>query len=215
VCCSAVLFDMDGVLVHSTPAVARVWTKWAIQHGFDPREVVAKAHGRPSIATVRDFLPGADHEAENRIVERAEIEDLEGVVPIPGAKELLADLPADRWAIVTSSTKPLAEVRLRFAGLAHPACLVTSSDVVNGKPHPEPYLVAAAKLGFFPADCVVVEDVPAGIQAGKAADCKVIALRTTTSETVLKAAGADWVLDDCRQIAARQEAERLCLVLDA
>lgn len=212
--CSAVLFDMDGVLVSSTQAVARVWSKWAIEHGFDPREVSARAQGRPSISTIRDYLPDSDHDAENRIVEGAEMADLEGVVPIAGAKELLATLPADRWAIVTSSTRPLAEVRLRFAGLGLPAWFITGSDVVNGKPHPEPYLKAAKKFGLAPSDCVVVEDVPAGIQAGKAAGCKVIALRTTTSDaSELRAAGADWVLNDCTEITAAKRGDDLYLEL--
>jgi sugar-phosphatase len=212
--CSAMLFDMDGVLVSSTPAVARVWSKWAVEHGFDPKEVSARAQGRPSISTLRDYLPNADHEAENRLVERAEMEDLEGVTAIPGAKELLASLPGDRWAIVTSSTKPLAEVRLRHAGLAQPACFVTSSDIVNGKPHPEPYLKAAAKLGVAPEDCVVVEDVAAGIQAGKSAGCKVIAFSTTTPDKeALRKAGADWVLNDCTEITAIMGPEGLYLQL--
>src|SRR5690242_10508270 len=94
--CSALLFDLDGVLIDSTPAVTRVWTQWAIVHGLDPDEVVQRAHGRPSIATIRDFLPHADHEAENRKVERREIEDLDGVVTLPGARELLSALPPDR-----------------------------------------------------------------------------------------------------------------------
>src|SRR6266849_7856677 len=98
--CSALLFDMDGVLIDSTPAVARVWHKWAIEHGFNPEEVVSRAHGRPSLTTVREYLPNADHEAENREVERREIADLEGVVPLPGARDLLASLPANRWTIV-------------------------------------------------------------------------------------------------------------------
>src|SRR6266436_1296952 len=199
--CSALLFDMDGVLIDSTPAVARVWRKWAIAHHFNPQEVVARAHGRPSLTTVREYLPDADHDAENRIVERAEMEDLQGVVPLPGARELLASLPPGRWTIVTSSTRPLAEVRLRAAGLTIPGALVTSSDVSNGKPHPEPYLKAAALLGFPPAECVVVEDVPAGIRAGKAAGARVIALRTTWVPSELRAAGADWVLDGCADIS--------------
>ncbi len=149
--CAALLFDMDGVLINSTPAVARVWRRWAIEHGFNPEEVVARAHGRPSLTTVREYLPNADHEAENREVERREIEDLEGVIPLPGALDLLASLPSDRWTIVTSCTRPLAEVRIRAAGLPLPERLITSNDITHGKPHPEPYLKGAAVLGFPPA----------------------------------------------------------------
>jgi mannitol-1-/sugar-/sorbitol-6-phosphatase len=209
--CSALLFDMDGVLIDSTPAVARVWRGWALAHGFDPDEVVARAHGRPSISTVRDYLPHADHEAENRIVERMEIEDLAGVVPLPGSRELLQGLPSDRWTIVTSSTRSLAEVRLRAAGLSIPKSLVTSSDVTQGKPDPEPYLKAASVLGFSPADCVVVEDVPAGIRAGKSAGARVIAFRTTCKAPDLQAAGADWVLKDCSEISVLDHARGLTL----
>ena len=211
--CSALLFDMDGVLIDSTPAVSRVWRNWALAHHFDPEEVVARAHGRPSITTVREYLPNTDHEAENRIVERLEMEDLAGVVPLPGARELLSSLPPDRWTIVTSSTRPLAEVRLRAAGLSIPKSLVTSSDVTNGKPHPEPYLKAAAIFGFPATDCVVVEDVPAGIRAVKAAGARVIAFRTTCKETDLRAAGADWVLKDCGEISLLKTEPELTLEL--
>ena len=199
--CSALLFDMDGVLIDSTPAVSRVWRKWALEHHFNPDEVVTRAHGRPSITTVREYLPHADAVAENRLVERAEIEDLDGVIPLPGSRELLQSLPPDRWTIVTSSTRPLAEVRLRAAGLAIPKKLITSSDVVNGKPHPEPYQKAAALLGFSSSDCVVVEDVPAGIRAGKSAGARVMAFTTTCREVDLLAAGADWVLRNCAGIS--------------
>ncbi len=199
--CSALLFDMDGVLIDSTPAVTRVWKRWAIAHGFDPDEVVRKAHGRPSIATIRDYLPRADHEAENREVERLEIEDLEGVVILPGARELLSALPRDRWTVVTSCTRPLAEVRLRAAGLPIPTRLLTADDVKNGKPDPEPYLKGASILRVSASDCVVVEDVPAGIRAGKAAGARVIACTTTVAELELKEAGADWIVAGCRSIS--------------
>jgi len=198
--CAALLFDLYGVLINSTPAVARVWRGWAVEHGFNPDEVVARAHGRPSLTTVREYLPNSDHEAENLEVERREIADLEGVVPLPGALDLLASLPPDRWTIVTSCTRPLAEVRIRAAGLPLPTTMITSSDITHGKPHPEPYLKGASLLGFPPRECIVLEDVPAGVRAGKAAGAKVIAFQTTVRESALREAGADWILNNCAGI---------------
>jgi len=198
---SAFLFDMDGVLIDSTPAVARVWTKWAQERGFNPDETVRRAHGRPSLTTVRELLPDADHEAENREVERREIEDVEGVVLLPGVKELLDALPSDRWAVVTSCTAPLARVRLRTAGVPTPRFLITSNDVRHGKPDPEPYLKAAAILGVPAHECIVAEDAPAGVRAGKAAGARVLGFRTTVPQTELTAAGADWLVNDCRQVS--------------
>jgi sugar-phosphatase len=192
------LFDLDGVLVDSTPAVARVWAWWARQHGFDdPDEIVRQAHGKPSIATIRELLPHADHEAESREVERREIEDVEGVIPLPGAVELLLALSPEKWAIVTSCTRRLAEVRIGAAGLPKPKRMITSNDIRNGKPDPEPYLKGAQILGAASAECVVIEDAPAGIRAGKAAGAHVVALRTTAEDAELRAAGADWIVDDC------------------
>jgi mannitol-1-/sugar-/sorbitol-6-phosphatase len=162
---------------------------------------------------VREFLPNGDHEAENRIVERRVMEDLEGIVPLPGARRLLECLPKDRWTIVTSSTRPLAEVRLRAAGLSAPERIVTSSDVTHGKPRPEPYLKAATSLGYPATDCVVVEDVPAGIQAGRAAGASVIAFPTTYNASDLKAARAHWVLSNCSEMSVVQHQPDLTLDL--
>lgn len=201
VSCAGLLFDMDGVLLDSTPAVARVWSGWAVEHGFNPQEVVRAAHGRPSISTIRDYLPGADYEVENREVERRELADLEGVVPWPGAVELLRSLPSDRWAIVTSCTRPLAEIRLRAGGLPRPKILVTCDDIKHGKPAPDPFLKGAQSLGLDPADVIVVEDVPAGVRSGKAAGCRVIALCTTMPEADLRNVGADWLVGDCSAIS--------------
>lgn len=199
--CRGVLFDLDGVLVDSTPAVARVWAWWARQHGFDdPDKVVREAHGKPSIATIRELVPNADHDAENREVERREIEDTDGVIPLPGALELLQAIPSEKWAIVTSCTRRLAEVRIAAAGLPKPKHMVTSTDVKNGKPDPEPYSKGARILGIPAAECVVIEDAPAGIQAGKAAGARVVALRTTASDTKLREAGADWIVNDCAEL---------------
>jgi len=211
--CAALLFDLDGVLINSTPAVTRVWRRWAVEHGFAPAEVVARAHGRPSLATVREYLPHADHEAENREVERREIEDLEGVAPLPGALDLLASLPPERWTIATSCTRDLAAVRIRAAGLPLPKRMITSSDITQGKPHPEPYLKAASALGFPAADCVVCEDVPAGIQSGRSAGAKVIAFRTTVEERILREAGADWIMNNCLDIRVAAKKQGLHLTL--
>lgn len=214
--CAALLFDMDGVLVDSTPAVARVWARWAARHGFDAAEVVHRAHGRPSITTVREYLPNGDHLAENREIERDEICDLDGIVPLPGALQLLSALPRGRWTIVTSCSRRLAEVRLKTSGLPRPEVFVTSSDIQNGKPAPDPYLKGAEALGFAPQDCVVVEDAPAGVRSGKAAGARVIALRTTMTERELWDAGADWLVRDCSSIrlaSPELSDEKLSLVL--
>jgi len=211
--CRALLFDLDGVLIDSTPAVARVWHRWAQEHGFDPAEVVRRAHGRPSLSTIREYLLHADHEAENREVERREIEDIEGVIQLPGAQQLLRSLPARRWTIVTSCTRRLAEVRLRAAGLPIPKNMVTASDVANGKPHPEPYQKAAAILRYAAADCVVVEDVPAGIRAGKEAGARVVAFTTTTDRRQLEDAGADWIVRNCADLSAELDGDGVVLTL--
>jgi sugar-phosphatase len=210
----ALLFDMDGVLINSIPAVERVWSRWAAERGFNVHEVLRHAHGRPSIATLRDLLPDADHEAENRIIEQAEIDDVEGIVPLPGVKELLAALPHDRWAIVTSCTRPLAEVRIRAAGLPTPELFITANEIMHGKPNAEPYLKGAAGLGFSPEQCIVVEDALAGIASGKNAGARVIAFTTTASIDDLVAAGPDWLLKDCSAIRLDGSKPDLQLVLD-
>ena len=179
--CGAVLFDLDGVLVESRAAVERQWTRWSREHGLDPEYVIPIAHGRPTIATIREVLPQADADAELLVMEQREIEDLEGVKAIAGAADLLASIPPDRWTIVTSGTRDLAETRLRYVGLPVPKVMVTASDIQNGKPHPEPYLKGAAALHVPAKECVVVEDAPSGIRAGHAAGARVISVPTTYS----------------------------------
>jgi sugar-phosphatase len=189
-CCQAILFDLDGVLVDSTAAVERVWRKWAIEHDLNADYVVKHAHGRRSIETIRLVIPGLDAERENEIVEGMEIEDKDGVVAIAGARELLLNLPTERFTIVTSATRALAEARLEFAGLPVPKRFISADDVVNGKPSPEPYLKGAELLGFPAGDCIVFEDTPAGVQAGLSAGMKVIAVKSTYPAETLIAADA-------------------------
>jgi sugar-phosphatase len=186
----AFLFDVDGVLVDSTPSVARVWRRWALERNLDPELVIAQAHGRRSIETIRQFAPHLDAEQENLYVENLEIADKEGIIPIPGALELLRQLPADRFAVITSGTRALARSRLQYAGFSWPRHSVTADDVVYGKPSPEPYLKGAALVGAVAGDCLVFEDTPAGIKSARAAGMPVIALSTTLSAEELSAADA-------------------------
>jgi sugar-phosphatase len=215
--CRGVLFDMDGVLVDSTPAVARVWSTWALKHGFNAEAIVKMSHGRPSLATIQELLPHASgdvHSAEDREVERGEIADVAGVIALPGAKHLLTNLPANRIAMVTSATRALAEVRVEAARLPALRHMVTASDIACGKPDPEPYLKGAQRLGLAAQDCIVVEDAPAGIRSGKAAGARVIALRTTTNDAELLAAGADWIVDDCASLSIGPASNETEVVLE-
>jgi sugar-phosphatase len=177
---SAFLFDMDGTLLNSIAAAERVWGKWATAHGLDVATFLPFMHGKRGIDTITQVnLPGVDPLKEAAYITQAEIEDVEGVIPIPGALEFLKLLPPDRWAIVTSSPLPLAHARLAKAGLTPPKFLVTSEDVSQGKPAPDCYLLGAERVGFDASNCLVFEDVPAGVKAGEAAGADVVVVTTT------------------------------------
>ena len=205
--CSSLLIDMDGVLVDSTAAIARMWSRWAGQFHLDARRVTAMAHGRTSLATIQELFPNESpefHQREFAWTLHTEIEDVADVVALPGARGLLSAIPSARRAIVTSASRELAEVRLRAAGLWDLVSqLVTASDIRNGKPDPEPYLKGAAAIGIPPRDCVVIEDAASGTQAGKAAGARVLAIRTTSDDASLLAAGADWIANDCDSLTCR------------
>jgi mannitol-1-/sugar-/sorbitol-6-phosphatase len=186
--CGAILFDLDGVLMDSRVAVERAWERWATGHGIDPIAVLAQAHGRRTIDTIRAIAPLLDIEAEARLLQVAESVDFDGVTTLPGAAELLEALPAGSWTVVTSGTRALATGRLAHGGLPIPEQLITADDVERGKPDPQPYLAGAAALGIDSADCLVIEDAPAGIEAGKAARMTVLAVATTFEARALAAA---------------------------
>lgn len=196
VSCSALLFDLDGVLVDSVASGDKQWRRWSNERGLDPAVVIRAAHGVPTIETIRQFAPQIatpiDVEAEARMMEQREIDDRESIHPVTGAADLLARIPPDRWTIVTSGTRALAEARLRYVGLPLPATMITASEISRGKPDPEPYLKGAAALHVDPKECVVMEDAPSGIRAGHAAGARVIAIASTYATEAI--AEADYVV---------------------
>jgi mannitol-1-/sugar-/sorbitol-6-phosphatase len=188
--CSAILFDLDGVLADSTRAVDREWREWAARKGVDGDSIMAIAHGVRTVEVIKRVAPHLDADAEASEIENHEAQDQLGVVVMPGAVELVRSVPEGRWGVVTSGSRLLATNRLRFCGLPVPEVLVTSDDVAHGKPHPEPYLKGAGRLGFSPADCLVIEDAPAGIESALAAGTKVVGIASTYGVDALQQANA-------------------------
>ncbi|MBU9846237.1 sugar phosphatase [Rahnella ecdela] len=179
--CKGFLFDLDGTLVDSLPAVERSWINWALSWGVDPQDVLAFIHGKQAITSLRHFMEGESEETiqkEFLKLEQIEATDTEGVTALPGAHLLLSELNRQNipWAIVTSGSMPVASARHKAAHLPEPEVFITAEQVKNGKPQPDAYLLGAERLGLAPEDCVVVEDAAAGVMAGLAAGCKVIAV---------------------------------------
>ena len=186
----AILFDLDGVLVDSRECIELIWHAWAGERGLDPAEFLSVAHGRRIAETLRLVAPQLDAAAEAAVLDAMEEVETRGLRAAPGAAALLRQLSEAQRAIVTSGSRPVATLRLRTAGLPIPGVFVTAGDVQRGKPDPEGYLLAARRLGVAPADCVVVEDSPPGVGAGKAAGMRVIALLTTYPAAALSVADA-------------------------
>jgi len=195
--CSAILFDLDGVLLDSTRVVAEQYTRWAQEHGIDPGDVMKAAHGVRTIEVVRRVAPHLDAEAETLKIEEREA-TADGIVAVPGAVALVNSIPRGRWGVVTSGTRFLATTRMRKFGVPIPDVLVTADDVKHGKPDPEPYRRGAELLRVEPSTCMVVEDAPAGIRAARAAGMKVISLPTTYAREELHE--ADVVVSGLRDI---------------
>ncbi|CQD18036.1 hydrolase [Mycobacterium europaeum] len=175
-----ILFDIDGTLVDSTATVERSWGTWADEYGVDYQEVLKVCHGRRTEDTVAQFVAPHDRVAATaRLLALQELADVDGVVALPGARRLLDALPHSHWAAVTSGPRSLMAARLAAAQLPAPKLLIGAEDVSDGKPNPESYLKAAAAMGLDAQECVVVEDAPAGVGAGRAAGAQVLAVTTT------------------------------------
>ena len=198
--CEAILFDLDGVLVDSTKSVVAVWTAWSERNRIPAARTLHVIHGRRTMEALQILAPHLDLRSEAEKIEAGITHKKGGTVAIPGAASLLRSLPDDRWCVVTSGLKEFAKVRLKDAKLPVPAVLVSAEDVTNGKPHPEPYLKGAQLLKVDPAKCIVVEDAPNGIHAGRQAGMRVIGLATTYPASEL--AEADAVVETLEGISA-------------
>jgi mannitol-1-/sugar-/sorbitol-6-phosphatase len=185
---AAVLFDLDGVLVESREATERVWLEWAARNGIDEEALRSAMHGVRSVEVVRALRPELDSVAESDAIERLQAEDVRGLRAVPGAAPALGALRGNRVAVVTSATRALAAARLGAVGIEPPAVMVNAEDVSRGKPDPEGYLTAAQRLGVDPAEALVVEDSPPGIEAGRAAGAATIAVTSTHDAAELAAA---------------------------
>lgn len=192
----AVIFDMDGTLIDSTPAVQRAWAVWAAEYALVPEEVQVH-HGVPSAGVVRAVLPEHLHESAMARITELEVADTGDVVVLPGATEALAALHGNRSAIATSCTRPLADVRIAASGLVPPAVVVTADEIEHGKPAPDPFLEAARRLGVDPTRCLVVEDAPKGLEGAHAAGCFTLAVSTTMGQEDLH---ADAVVFDLSEV---------------
>ena len=194
----------------STRSVERQWRIWAREQGIEGDKVMTVAHGVRTIEVIRAVAPHLDAEEEVRKLENREADDHDGVAVMPGALELVRAVPADRWCVVTSGTRHLASERLRLFGIPAPKIMITADDVTEGKPHPAPYLKGAELLGVNPAECLVIEDAPAGIQSARAGGMKVIALASTYPASALKE--ADVVIPRLERIQVSLDGGRMLAV---
>ncbi len=202
-----ILFDMDGVLVSSIDSVVRSWRRWAELYKLPNAETFEIPHGVRAKDIIKTLLPDVDLQEAVRVIEDIEVEDVADLRVLPGVKRLLVGLPPERWAIVTSSTQRLLLARLGAAKLPIPKRIISGDMVKRGKPDPEPYRRGAELLGFRPEECLVVEDAPSGVGAGKAAGCRVLGVLGTHSAAEL--CGADWVVGSLEELAATADAKGL------
>jgi sugar-phosphatase len=183
--CDAVLFDMDGTLIDSTLACEQLLRNWAARHNLPADYVITIGHGRRNLDVVRELMPHLSIEEEARRLDREELEYRDGIFAISGALQLLSSLPADRWAVVTSASRAVAQMRFACAGLPTPRVLISSDDVSRGKPDPEGYLLAVKQLHVQPEHCLVIEDTPAGLEAGRNCGIHVLGITTTFGPAAL------------------------------
>jgi sugar-phosphatase len=199
---AGLLFDNDGVIVSSIGSVNRCWRRWAAHYGVPVAADWEIEHGTRAVDVMRKLVPGIDVAEGLKLIEDMEIEDVADLEVLPGVRALLASLPADRWAIVSSATWRLLVGRLKAAALPVPERIISGDRVVQGKPHPEPYIKGAEMIHARPQDCIVIEDAPSGVGSGVAAGCRVLGVLGTHTAAELYAAGAEWVVGTLEDVRA-------------
>jgi mannitol-1-/sugar-/sorbitol-6-phosphatase len=212
---AGLLFDNDGVIVSSIASVNRCWRRWAAHYGVPVAADYEIEHGTRAVDIMQKLLPGVDTVEGLRLIEDMELEDIADLEVLPGVRVLLESLPPERWAIVSSATWRLLVGRLKAAKLPVPERIVSGDRVVHGKPHPEPYLRGAEMIHARPEDCIVIEDAPSGVGAGKAAGCRVLGVLGTHTEAELREAGADWVVRSLEDMSGTPATGGLLVSFDA
>jgi len=210
--CEAILFDLDGVLVDSAECIERTWRGWATRHRLDPDEVISAAHGRRTRETIQLVAPELAADAEVASLEANEAMTAEGIHEIEGARDLLRLLAPDSWAIVTSGIRAVAEFRIRLMRLPSPRVMICADDIARGKPDPEGYLAAAARLGKSPAACIVIEDAPAGVEAAHSGGMQAVAVIGTYPAEML--ATADTVVKQLKDLTVRHDGSQILIELE-
>ena len=208
---AAILFDMDGVLVDSKAVIERILQRWAAHRGLDQKAMLWLPHGQKTRDTIASVAPHLNLAEEVAWLDAEEERDLAGITAVPGATRLLGELAPEEWALVTSAGRDLAPLRLAAAGLPLPGTMVAGESVIHGKPSPEGYLLGAKLLGRRPDECIVLEDAPAGIEAGLAAGMRVIGVATTYPRSRLT--GCTAIVTDLSEITVQRDGSRMSLML--
>lgn len=199
-----ILFDLDGTLIDSWTCIEYAWKTWCEQNNLQYNDLVHKFNGSRAIDIISTLKPELNAEEERNKIDAFEIAHPEHLSLIPGAAAILKKIPKNKWGIVTSGSITIVRHKLKHTCIEAPDVLITSESINQGKPHPEGYLKGAYQLGIEPAECLVFEDSPQGIEAALQAGMQVIALKTTFPSEKLS-----------RALASIDNYEILDILLDA
>lgn len=211
---SGLLFDMDGVLISSIGSVLRSWRRWARHYGLPNADKLEIPHGVRAVDIMKQLRPDIDTAEGLKLIEDIEMADIADLEVLEGVRALLENLPAHRWAIVTSATRRLLLGRLKAAGLPIPDRIISGDQVKRGKPDPEPYCRGAELLGVQPENCLVFEDAPSGVRAGIAAGCRVLGVLGTNTAEELREAGAHWIVRSLTKVRTAAHDGRIAVTIE-